>query len=82
MKALARDMLPTTENFTVKRRYLTEREVERLIEAAKSNRHGHRDATWFWSPIVMAYGLRRFAASNGIRSRNCSNRNDLTAMGQ
>src|SRR5260370_41682369 len=24
----------------VKRRYLTEREVERLIEAAKSNRHG------------------------------------------
>jgi hypothetical protein len=25
---------------TVKRRYLTEREVERLIEAAKSNRHG------------------------------------------
>ena len=29
---------PNTENFTVKRRYLTEREVERLIEAAKSNR--------------------------------------------
>jgi hypothetical protein len=28
-----------------KRRYLTEREVERLIEAAKSNRHGHRDAS-------------------------------------
>jgi hypothetical protein len=35
----------STENFTVKRRYLTEREVERLIEAAKSNRHGHRDAS-------------------------------------
>src|SRR4029453_9463400 len=47
---------PTTENFTVKRRYLTEREVERLIEAAKSNRHGHRDATM----ILVAYrhGLR------------------------
>src|SRR5262249_34117701 len=47
---------PTTENFTVSRRYLTEREVERLIEAAKSNRHGHRDATM----ILVAYrhGLR------------------------
>jgi len=47
---------PDTENFTVKRRYLTEREVEQLIEAAKSNRHGHRDATM----ILVAYrhGLR------------------------
>jgi integrase len=27
------------------RDYLTEAEVERLIEAAKSNRHSHRDAT-------------------------------------
>lgn len=27
------------------REYLTESEVERLIEAAKRNRHGHRDAT-------------------------------------
>jgi integrase len=47
---------PNTENFTVRRRYLTEREVERLIEAAKSNRHGHRDATM----ILVAYrhGLR------------------------
>jgi integrase len=47
---------PNTENFTVERRYLTEREIERLIEAAKSNRHGHRDATM----ILVAYrhGLR------------------------
>jgi integrase len=48
---------PTTENFTVKRRYLTEREVEQLIEAArKLSRHGHRDATM----ILVAYrhGLR------------------------
>jgi integrase len=48
---------PTTENFTVeRRRYLTEREVERLIEAAKRNRHGHRDATM----VLVAYrhGLR------------------------
>jgi integrase len=38
------------------REYLTEAEVERLIEAAKSNRYGHRDATM----ILMAYrhGLR------------------------
>jgi integrase len=42
---------PSTENFTVKRRYLTEREIARLIEAAKSNRHGHRDATM----ILVAY---------------------------
>src|SRR4029453_14897706 len=47
---------PSTENFTVKRRYLTQREIERLIEAAKSNRHGHRDATM----ILVAYrhGMR------------------------
>src|SRR4029434_975814 len=56
MEALPHDALPNTENFTVARRYLTEREVERLIEAAKSNRHGHRDATM----ILVAYrhGLR------------------------
>jgi hypothetical protein len=39
---------PTSVNVTVRRRsreYLTEREVERLIEAAKQNRCGHRDAT-------------------------------------
>src|SRR5262245_66051771 len=36
--------------------YLTEREVDRLIEAAKGNRWGHRDAT----AILIAYrhGLR------------------------
>jgi integrase len=38
------------------REYLTEAEVERLIEAAKHNRYGHRDATM----ILVAYrhGLR------------------------
>ena len=47
---------PNTENFTVKRRYLTQREIQRLIEAAKSNRHGHRDSTM----ILVAYrhGMR------------------------
>jgi integrase len=48
---------PNTENFTVKRRYLTEREVEKLMDTArKVSRHGHRDATM----ILVAYrhGLR------------------------
>jgi siroheme synthase len=45
---------PDTEKFTVqsaparlprRRDHLTEREVERLIEAMKGNRWGHRDAT-------------------------------------
>jgi len=50
---------PTSVNVTVGRRsreYLTEREVERLIETAKQNRSGHRDAT----AILVAYrhGLR------------------------
>ncbi|MBR1279042.1 hypothetical protein [Bradyrhizobium sp. AUGA SZCCT0283] len=47
---------PNSENRTVAprrrpnaelrtREYLTEAEVERLIEAAKANRWGHRDAT-------------------------------------
>ena len=42
---------------TVKRRYLTEREVERLMDCArKHGRYGHRDATM----ILVAYrhGLR------------------------
>jgi site-specific recombinase XerD len=44
----------TSVNVTVgrpSRDYLTEREVERLIEAAKQNRSGHRDAT----AILVAY---------------------------
>jgi integrase len=48
---------PTTVNLTVKpRRYLTEREIDRLIETARKNRHGHRDATM----VLVAYrhGLR------------------------
>src|SRR2546429_5263189 len=48
---------PSTENFTVSRRYLTEREVERVMDTArKVSRRGHRDATM----ILVAYrhGLR------------------------
>ena len=67
MKPHLRVVAPTTENRTVtpkrvknaelrKREYLTEAEVERLTEAAKANRYGHRDATM----ILVAYrhGLR------------------------
>ena len=38
------------------REYLTEREVEKLIEAAKGNRHGQRDATMVL--ICFRHGLR------------------------
>jgi hypothetical protein len=43
-----RQAAPTSVNVTVgrgSRDYLTEREVERLIEATKQNRSWHRDAT-------------------------------------
>jgi integrase len=54
-----RDAAPTSVNVTVGKRsreYLTDREVERLIEAAKQNRSEYRDAT----AILVAYrhGLR------------------------
>jgi integrase len=50
---------PAEEIVTVSKRpraYLTETEVERLVEAAKGNRYGHRDST----AILIAYrhGLR------------------------
>jgi integrase len=49
---------PTTANVTVKapRDYLTAREVEKLMDVARENRWGHRDAT----AILLAYrhGLR------------------------
>jgi integrase len=57
MKVPAKDTAPTIENFTVVRRYLTEREVDRLMNTArKVSRRGHRDATM----ILVAYrhGLR------------------------
>jgi integrase len=38
------------------REYLTEHEVERLIAAAKRNRHGHRDATMVF--VAYRHGLR------------------------
>jgi integrase len=48
---------PTTVNLTVKRRYLTEREIERLMDCArKRSRHGHRDATMIL--VTYRHGLR------------------------
>ena len=38
------------------REHLTEREVERLVEAAKDNRWGHRDATMVL--VAFRHGLR------------------------
>src|SRR5260370_4130379 len=54
-----REAAPTSVNVTVGRRsreYLPDGEVERITEAAKQNRSGHRDAT----AILVAYrhGLR------------------------
>ena len=58
---------PTTVNRTITprrrrngelrtREYLTEHEVERLIETAKRNRHGHRDTTM--GLVAYRHGLR------------------------
>src|SRR6516164_3944092 len=57
MKSRPRKRTPNIVNLTVKRRYLTEREVERLMDCAREHgRYGHRDATM----ILVAYrhGLR------------------------
>src|SRR5262245_49260371 len=45
MKSASKKRTPSIVNLTVKRRYLTEREVERLMDCArKHGRYGHRDA--------------------------------------
>src|SRR5262245_65687112 len=57
MKSTSRKRSPSIVNWTVKRRYLTHREIERLMDCArKHGRYGHRDATM----ILVAYrhGLR------------------------
>jgi integrase len=57
MKSASKKRVPTIVNLTVKRRYLTQREIERLMDCArKHGRYGHRDATM----ILVAYrhGLR------------------------
>src|SRR5262249_785414 len=57
MKSVSVAVSPNTQNLTVKRRYLTEREIERLMDYARKNsRSGHRDATM----VLVSYrhGLR------------------------
>src|SRR5262249_33832164 len=57
MKSTSKKRAPSIVNLTVKRRYLTQREIERLMDCAhKHGRYGHRDATM----ILVAYrhGLR------------------------
>ena len=57
MKSGYKNRTPTTQNLTVKRRYLTPREIERLMDCArKYGRYGQRDSTM----ILVAYrhGLR------------------------
>ena len=52
MKSASKKRAPSIVNLTVKRRYLTEREIERLMDRArKHGRYGHRDATM----ILVAY---------------------------
>src|SRR6516164_6416556 len=63
MKSTSKKRTPSIVNLTVKRRYLTEREVERLMDCArKHGRYGHRDATM----ILIAYrhGLRASEVSD------------------
>src|SRR5215831_13598335 len=69
MKSTCKKRTPSIVNLTVKRRYLTQREIDRLIDCArKYGRYGHRDATM----ILVAYchGLRapRYATCNVSRS--------------
>ena len=63
---------PTTDNGTVAdrlgpprrrrnaevraREYLTDAEVNHLIDTAGKNRYGHRDAPWCWSPTGTGCG--------------------------
>ena len=56
MKSTSKKRTPSIVNLTVKRRYLTQREIERMDCARKHGRYGHRDATM----ILVAYrhGLR------------------------
>src|SRR5262245_57557980 len=57
MKSASKKRAPTIVNLTVKRRYLTEREVERLMDfARKYGRYGHRDATMML--VAYRHGLR------------------------
>src|SRR5262245_57214807 len=64
MKSTSKKRTPNIVNLTVKRRYLTEREIERLMDyARKHGRYGHRDATMIL--VAHRHGLRASATFNG-----------------
>src|SRR6516225_739533 len=76
MKSRSKKRTPSIVNLTVKRRYLIEREIERLMDCArKYGRYGHRDATM----ILVAYrhGLR---ASEVWLRHACGEPADVTAI--
>src|SRR5215472_14449083 len=57
MKSASKKRAPSIVNLTVKRRYLTQREIERLMNCArKHGRYGHRDATMML--VAYRHGLR------------------------
>jgi hypothetical protein len=60
---------PTSANVTVMRKrpreYLTEAEIERLMAAARKNRHGRRDATAIRWLIAMPCGPASLSACAG-----------------
>ena len=57
MKSTSKKRTPSIVNLTVKRRYLTQREIDRLMDCArKHGRYGHRDATMVL--IGYRHGLR------------------------
>src|SRR5262249_33002511 len=69
MKSTSKKRTPTIVNLTVKRRYLTEGEVDRLMDCArKHGRYGHRDATMILVATATVCGPRRSATCSGSRS--------------
>jgi hypothetical protein len=49
------------------REHLTEREVEKLVDGAKGNRHGHRDSTMVLMPLGTAYVRQNWLTYAGTR---------------
>src|SRR5262249_43546963 len=92
MKSASRKRTPTIVNLTVKRRYLTEREVDRLADRArKHGRYGHRDATMIlvayrhglraWQQIELSEGrLHVHRVKNGIPSVHPIRRDEMRAL--
>src|SRR5262245_19766518 len=69
MKSTSKRRTPSIVNLTVKRRYLTHREIERLMDCARKHcRYGHRDATM----ILVAY--RHGLALGGLRPAMAADR--------